>query len=139
LSDEEIAETVSLYQQLGTQRAVARHLEVDPKTIRDRLDLAERRGLMAREEGYMPDIDTELPAEPAKPRYRVRAYNSNAIRDLPLRRITCIGDTHGKPGMDMEHMEWIGRYVAEHRPDNVVHIGDALDCESCEFHSAPGS
>src|SRR5690606_17997811 len=32
-----------------------------------------------------------------------------------------------------------GSYVAEHRPDNVVHIWDALDCESCEFHSAPGS
>lgn len=46
LSDEEIAETVSLYQQLGTQRAVARHLELDPKAIRDRLDLAKRRGLL---------------------------------------------------------------------------------------------
>jgi hypothetical protein len=41
--------------------------------------------------------------------------------------------------MDFSHMRWIGRYVAETRPDNVVHIGDAFEFESCEFHSAPGS
>lgn len=85
---------------------------------------------------YTPDIDG---VEVTKPRVRVRAYNVSVTADLPVRRIVAIGDTHWYPGMDFEHMRWIGRYVAEAKPDNVVHIGDALDFESCEFHSAPGS
>lgn len=85
---------------------------------------------------YTPDIDG---IEVTKPRVRVRAYNLSVTADLPVRRVIGIGDTHWHPGMDFEHMRWIGRYVAEAKPDNVVHIGDALDFESCEFHSAPGS
>jgi hypothetical protein len=85
---------------------------------------------------YTPDIDG---IEVTKPRVRVRAYNVSVTQDLPVRRVIGIGDTHWHPGMDFEHMAWIGRYVAETKPDNVVHIGDALDFESCEFHSAAGS
>jgi hypothetical protein len=85
---------------------------------------------------YTPDIDG---IEVTKPRVRVRAYNVTVTQDLPVRRVVAIGDTHWYPGMDFQHMRWIGRYVAETKPDNVVHIGDALDFESCEFHSSPGS
>jgi len=85
---------------------------------------------------YTPDIDG---IEATKPRVRVRAYNVSVTQDLPVRRVIGIGDTHWHPGMDFEHMTWIGRFVATTRPDNVVHIGDAMDFESCEFHSAPGS
>nr|WP_281354855.1 metallophosphoesterase [Chelativorans xinjiangense] len=62
-----------------------------------------------------------------------------AARDLPSRRVVVIGDMHRRPGMEIEPMRWIGRYVAETRPDNVIQIGDFFDMESCEFHSAPGS
>lgn len=86
------------------------------------------------QESYEPDIPGD-----AKPRVRVRAFNPNVVRDLPTRRVVVIGDTHWTPGMDLEFMAWIGRYVAEARPDNVVHIGDAQDFESCEFHSPAGS
>jgi hypothetical protein len=41
--------------------------------------------------------------------------------------------------MEVDHFRWIGRYVAETRPDNVLQIGDFFDFESCEMHSAPGS
>jgi hypothetical protein len=87
-------------------------------------------------QNYTPDIDG---IEVTKPRVRVRAYNVSVTQDLPVRRVVAIGDTHWYPGMDFEHMRWIGRYVAASKPDNVVHIGDALDFESCEFHSAAGS
>lgn len=85
---------------------------------------------------YTPDIDG---IEVTKPRVRVRAYNVSVTQDLPVRNVIAIGDTHWYPGMDFEHMRWIGRHVAETKPHNVIHIGDALDFESCEFHSAPGS
>lgn len=88
------------------------------------------------QEDYTPDIDG---IEVTKPRVRVRAYNASVISELPVRNVIAIGDTHWYPGMDFEHMTWIGRHVATSKPDNVVHIGDAQDFESCEFHSAPGS
>jgi hypothetical protein len=85
---------------------------------------------------YTPDIDG---IEEAKPRVRVRAYNLSVTKDLPVRRMVAIGDLHLKPGMEVEHFRWIGRYVAETRPDNVLQIGDFFDFESCEMHSAAGS
>jgi hypothetical protein len=85
---------------------------------------------------YTPDIEG---IEETKPRVRVRAYNLSVTKDLPVRRVVAIGDTHVKPGMDLTHFAWIGRYVAETRPDNVVQIGDFNDFESCEMHSAQGS
>jgi hypothetical protein len=90
------------------------------------------------QESYEPDIPGETQPR-AIATFRVRAFNPNVIRDLPTRRVVVIGDTHWTPGMDFESMSWIGRYVADARPDNVVHIGDAQDFESCEFHSPPGS
>lgn len=44
LSDEELSETISAYQKEGSKKGAARALGVDPKTIRDRLAVAERRG-----------------------------------------------------------------------------------------------
>lgn len=105
-------------------------------TTRRYLDKIEAENREAAKLDYTPDIDG---IEVTKPRVRVRAYNVSVTQDLPVRRVIGIGDTHWYPGMDFEHMRWIGRYVAEAKPDNVVHIGDALDFESCEFHSAPGS
>ncbi len=106
-----------------------------PTLVRIR-DLIKLEDAKAAQENYTPDIDDILEA---KPRVRVRAYNASVIRDLPVRRVVFIGDTHVKPGMDLEHFTWMGRYVAESRPDNVVQIGDFSDFESCEMHSAPGS
>ena len=105
-------------------------------TTRRYLDKIEAENREAAKTNYTPDIDG---IEVTKPKVRVRAYNVSVTQDLPVRRVIGIGDTHWYPGMDFEHMRWIGRYVAEAKPDNVVHIGDALDFESCEFHSAPGS
>lgn len=105
-------------------------------TTRRYLDKIEAENREAAKLDYTPDIDG---IEVTKPRVRVRAYNVSVTQDLPVRRVIGIGDTHWYPGMDFEHMRWIGRYIAEAKPDNVVHIGDALDFESCEFHSAPGS
>lgn len=137
LSDEQAQEAANAFLAHGSKAEAARFLGIPASTFKSRLERAkERRMIRDAQEDYEPDLGT---ADDFKPRVRVRAYNPNATRDLPARRVVAIGDTHWKPGMDFEHMRWIGRYVAEARPDNVVHIGDALDCESCEFHSAPGS
>ena len=141
LPDELAQQAAEAYLVHGQKTAAADALGIPRNTFCSRLRAAQSRGILnklatARQEAYEPDLGD---LGTGKPRVRVRAYNPNAGADLPVRRVVAIGDTHWKPGMDMDHMRWIGRYVAEVRPDNVVHIGDALDCESCEFHSAPGS
>lgn len=115
---------------------LARAMGVHRTTVDRRLALIEAENAKAAQEAYTPDIDG---IEEAKPRVRVRAYNVSVTRDLPVRRVVVIGDMHLHPGMDFDHMRWIGRYIAEAKPDNVVQIGDCFDMSSCEFHSPPGS
>lgn len=136
VSDDDLQAAADASRSYPTKQAAADSLGWNVNTFKHRLNMAEARAIKAAQENYTPDID-DIPE--AKPRVRVRAYNVSVTRDLPIRRVVAIGDTHWKPGQGVEHMRWIGRYVAENRPDNVVHIGDALDMESCEFHSAPGS
>ena len=50
------------------------------------------------------------------------------------RRIFVIGDTQCKPGETIEHMTWIGNYIAAKRPDVIVHIGDHFDLPSLSFY-----
>jgi hypothetical protein len=41
-----------------------------------------------------------------------------------------IPDCQVKPGVNTDHLEWIGRYIAEKRPNVVVCIGDFADMPS---------
>lgn len=41
-----------------------------------------------------------------------------------------IADTQVKPGADLAHLTALGNYIAEKRPDVIVHIGDHFDMES---------
>ena len=41
-----------------------------------------------------------------------------------------IPDTQAKPGVPTKHLEWIGRYLLEKRPDKIIHAGDHADMPS---------
>lgn len=41
-----------------------------------------------------------------------------------------IPDVQCKPGVDMSHMDWIGQYIVDKRPDVIVCIGDFADMPS---------
>jgi hypothetical protein len=45
-------------------------------------------------------------------------------------KIAVIPDTQVKPGVRTDHLEWAGKYIAEKRPDVVVHLGDHWDMPS---------
>ena len=49
-------------------------------------------------------------------------------RDLPL--IALIPDLQNKPGVPLNHVEWIGKYLAEKQPTHIVNIGDHFDFPS---------
>lgn len=44
--------------------------------------------------------------------------------------IIVVADTQAKPTESLEYMLWIGAYIAETKPDVVVHIGDHYDMPS---------
>jgi hypothetical protein len=41
-----------------------------------------------------------------------------------------IPDVQAKPGVPLEHLDWVGNYISEKRPDVVVCIGDFADMEA---------
>ena len=55
------------------------------------------------------------------------------------RRHFIIPDRQIKPGVPMDHNEWIGRAIAEYKPDSVIDLGDNADFPSMSTHSAVGS
>jgi len=57
-------------------------------------------------------------------------YKRRRPRKGTFRRYVIIPDTQIKPGVPTEHLEWAGRYIAEKRPDVVVHLGDHWDLPS---------
>ena len=49
------------------------------------------------------------------------------IKRGTARKHLIIPDTQIKPGVPTDHLEWIGNYIAEKKPDVVVMIGDFAD------------
>jgi hypothetical protein len=47
-----------------------------------------------------------------------------------MKRHIVVPDTQCKPGVPLEHLTWAGKYIAEMRPDTVVHLGDHWDFPS---------
>jgi predicted phosphodiesterase len=133
---EEAVEVLRNHQ--GNLTRAADTLGIARSTLQGRIKAAALRTVNERETNYTPDVPA-LDLGDVKPRVRVKAYNPLSVHELPVRKVLAIGDTHWQPGMNFDHMKWIGRFAAESRPDNVVHIGDALDLSSCEMHSVPGS
>lgn len=51
------------------------------------------------------------------------------IADRPRKHLV-IPDNQLKPGVPLEFMRWIGRYIHDKQPDVVVHLGDLADMHS---------
>lgn len=46
------------------------------------------------------------------------------------RKHLVIPDTQVRPGVRTDHLEWIGKFIADKQPDVVVHLGDHWDMPS---------
>lgn len=44
--------------------------------------------------------------------------------------ILVIPDAQVKPGVPLDHLDWLGRYIADKQPDVIVNIGDFADMPS---------
>jgi hypothetical protein len=50
-----------------------------------------------------------------------------------------IPDTQVRPGVPTDHLLWAGKYIAERKPDVVVHLGDHWDLPSLSSYEGKGS
>jgi len=55
------------------------------------------------------------------------------------RRHLIIPDTQTRPGVPLDHLDWIAQAIVDYRPDVVVHLGDHWDFPSLNGHEEPGS
>lgn len=55
------------------------------------------------------------------------------------KRHLIIPDTQCKPGEPLDHLDWVGRAIADYKPDTVIHLGDHWDFESLSSYSSAAS
>lgn len=55
------------------------------------------------------------------------------------KRIFVIPDTQCRPGVPLDHIDWIADAIVHYKPDVVVHLGDHWDFPSLSGHEEPGS
>ena len=53
-------------------------------------------------------------------------------------KVLVIPDTQVRPGVQTDHLSWIGQYAADKRPDVIVHLGDHWDMPSLSVYDKRG-
>lgn len=79
-------------------------------------EMIDRRASNARLKGLKPTFRKDAP----------RVYTRTRIGKMHL----VIPDTQVRPGVCTDHMEWIGNYIVEKKPDVIIHLGDHWDMPS---------
>jgi len=77
---------------------------------------------------------------------KAKPKDAFVVRGLPPpppdgmpRKHFIIPDTQVRPGVPLDHLDWIGKALVEYQPDVVVHLGDHFDFPSLNSHEKPGS
>lgn len=110
LPDSVLIEALNLAEQYGSAHNA---VKAGCKIPRNTLDLRIR---TAKIKGLKPTFNKEAP----------RIFSRQRIGRMHI----VILDTQVKPGVCTDHMEWIGNYIVEKKPDVVMHIGDHWDMPS---------
>lgn len=55
------------------------------------------------------------------------------------RKHLVIPDLQFRPGVPLDHVDWIGQAIVDYKPDVVVNLGDTFDFPSLSGHEQPGS
>jgi hypothetical protein len=102
-------EAIDAVEMQGSVTLAAKHLGLSRNTFRSRHE----RALMM---GLRPTVRKDAP----------RVYERKRLGRMHL----VIPDCQVKSGVPTEHLEWVGNYIAEKRPDVIVQIGDFADMPS---------
>ena len=111
IPDELLIEALNLAEEYGSVYLASKAgaTEVPRNTL-------EHRVREARIKGLKPTARKDAP----------RIYTRQRIGNMHL----VIPDVQSKPGVRNDHMEWIGNYIVEKKPDTIICIGDFWDFPS---------
>lgn len=130
LTQEEIDQYYSLIGQGLSQRQCCSILGISRGIIQHYLKrVAELEN--EEKEQYLELPDTEVVEN--KPKllfYDIETSLAKSYHSKKKPTICVIADTQAKPTERLEYMLWIGKYIADTKPDIVVHIGDHYDMPS---------
>src|SRR6187431_2812527 len=108
---EQLQEAINLVEQYGSgfMANKAGATDLPPATLQSRVNQARLRGLT-------PTVRKDAP----------RIYTRQRIGTTHM----VIPDVQSKPGVQNDHLTWIGAYAVEKKPDVIVCIGDFWDFPS---------
>lgn len=111
--DAQLQESLDLIEQYGSGFAAEKALGDGNVPHRTTID---RRAHLARLAGMKPTYRKDAP----------RIYTPSRLGKMHL----VIPDCQVKPGVRTDHLEWVGNYIVEKKPDVIVCIGDFADMPS---------
>lgn len=110
LSDDILIQALNLAEEFGSgHMAEKAGSGVHGNTIDSRVMIAKARGLK-------PTFRKDAP----------RIYERRRLGRMHL----IIPDVQAKPGVPLDHLTWVGNYIAQKQPDTIICIGDFADMES---------
>jgi hypothetical protein len=109
LSDELAQQALDWVEIHGTVGKAGMAVGVNADTLRNRYNVALIRGMK-------PTVRKDAP----------RIFSGERLGRMHI----VIPDVQAKPGVRLDHLTWVGNYIAEKKPDVVVCIGDFADMES---------
>lgn len=115
LDDKTLIEALNLVEEYGSG-----HLAVKAGASKIASRVIDYRVEQARIRGLKPTFRKDAP----------RVYSRRRIGRMHL----VIPDVQSKPGVRNDHLEWIGNYIVEKKPDVIICIGDFWDMESLSVY-----
>jgi hypothetical protein len=109
LSDELAQQALDWVEIHGTVGKAGMAVGVNADTLRNRYNVALIRGMK-------PTVRKDAP----------RIFSGERLGRMHI----VIPDVQAKPGVKLDHLRWVGNYIAEKQPDAVICIGDFADMES---------
>ncbi len=112
LSNELAQQALDIVEQYGSghlAKLAGVDLGCNPRTFDDRVRTGRLRGLV-------PAVRKDAP----------RIYTKRRLGRMHI----VIPDVQCKPGVKLDHLTWVGKYIAEKQPDAVICIGDFADMNS---------
>lgn len=96
--------------------------------------------VILREQGYSYREIAELFDQPeSSVRRLVAEAKDKGVKPSEKPSAIIIPDTQVVPDEDLSHLVWIGKYIAERKPNAVIHLGDHWDMPSLSSYEKRGS
>ena len=109
IPDDICQQSLDAYEQVGNFVKAAANLGVAKQTFRDRVREARIRG-------FKPTVRKDAP----------RIYQRERLGRMHL----VIPDVQAKQDVPLHHLEWVGNYIVDKKPDVIIQIGDFADMPS---------